>query len=135
MGIKLEDCCAICYEGTLVLKPSKNEDLRADYYPICLKFTVILMVQVNLKYNFNSIYHIFLLLCPTPLKKIHMELNLTDSELSMRFSCVACQFLVNNLHFTTYFTHRGQSPDRQQPIKEPSLKYYPFLLVVVSSLI
>ena len=54
--IKLEDCCGICYEGTLVLK---NEDLRADYYPICLNFTVILMVQVNLKYNFNSIYHVF----------------------------------------------------------------------------
>ena len=57
--IKLEDCCAICHEGTLVLKPSKNEGLQADYYPICLKFTVILMVQVNLKYNFNSIYHVF----------------------------------------------------------------------------
>ena len=53
-----------------------------------------------------------------------MEPNATDSELCMQFSCVACQF-----------TRRGQSPDRQQPIKEPSLKYYPFLLVVVSSLI
>ena len=26
-----------------------------------------------------------------------------------------------------YFTHRVQSPDSQQPIKEPSFKYYPFL--------
>ena len=41
----------------------------------------------------------------------------------------------NNLHFITYFIHRGQSPNRQQPIKEPSLKYYPFLLFNVSSLI
>ena len=48
----------------------------------------------------------------------------------MQFSHVACQFLVNNLHSITYFTHTGQSPDRQQPIKEPSLKYYPFLFVL-----
>ena len=48
---------------------------------------------------------------------------------------IACQFLLNNLHLSAYFTHRGQSPDRQQPIKEPSLKYYPFLLFSVSSLI
>ena len=41
----------------------------------------------------------------------------------------------NNLHFITYFIHRGQSPNRQQPIKEPYLKYYPFLLFNVSSLI
>ena len=46
---------------------------------------------------------------------------------------IACLFLVNNLHFIRYFTHSGQSPDRQQPIKEPSLKYYPFLLRNVSS--
>ena len=32
-------------EGTLVLKPSNTEDLQADYYPICLKFNVILMVS------------------------------------------------------------------------------------------
>ena len=62
-----------------------------------------------------------------------MDLDATDSELSMQFSRVACQFLVNK-HFIMNFTHIGQSPDRQQPIKEPSLKYYPFLLVVVSSL-
>ena len=37
------------------------------------------------------------------------------------------QFLVNSLHFITYFTHRRQSPDRQQPIKEWSLKHNPFL--------
>ena len=43
------------------------------------------------------------------------------------------QFIVNNLHFIMYFTHRGHSPDRQQPIKEPSLHYYPFLLFNVSS--
>ena len=55
-----------------------------------------------------------------------MELNATDSELSKQFSCVACQFLVNNLHFIMYFIHRGQSPDRQQPIKEPSLRYFFF---------
>ena len=30
--------------------------------------------------------------------------------------------------------HRGQSPDRQQPINDPSSKYYPFLLFNVSSL-
>ena len=41
----------------------------------------------------------------------------------------------NNLHFITYFTHRRQSPDSQQPIKNPSFKFYPFLLVNVSSLI
>ena len=39
------------------------------------------------------------------------------------------------MYFVTYFTHREQSPERQQPIKEPSLKYYPFLLFNVSSLI
>ena len=39
----------------------------------------------------------------------------------------------NNLHFNTYSTHRGQSPDTQQPIKEPSLKYYPFLSLSISS--
>ena len=33
-------------------KPSINEDLQAEYHPICLKFNVILMVQVDLKYNF-----------------------------------------------------------------------------------
>ena len=37
------------------------------------------------------------------------------------------QLLENNLHFITYFTHRGQSPDRQQPIKKWSLKHNPFL--------
>ena len=26
---------------------------------------------------------------------------------------IACYFLVNNLHFITYFTHKGQSADRQ----------------------
>ena len=42
---------------------------------------------------------------------------------------IACQFIVNNLylHFIMYFTHTGQSPDRQQPIKESSLNYFPFL--------
>ena len=78
----------------------------------------------------TSFHHIFHLHCPTPLKKIHMELNASDSELSMQFSHVACQFLVNNLHFITYFTHT-QGKDRQQLIKEPSLKYYHFLLVLV----
>ena len=66
-----------------------------------------------------------------------MELNVTDSKLSMQFSVIltflqirftfsylglkpmACQFIVNNLHSIMYFTHKGQSPDRQQPIKEP----------------
>ena len=28
-----------------------------------------------------------------------------------------------------YFTHRGQSPDRQQPIKEWPLKHDPFLFI------
>ena len=71
-------------------------------------------------------------------------LNATDSELLIQFSRVLtfstnklnpimCLFLVNNLHFIRYFTHSGQRPDRQQPIKEPSLKYYPFLLGNVSS--
>ena len=31
------------------------------------------------------------------------------------------------MYFITYFTHREQSPERQQPIKEPSLKYYSFI--------
>ena len=35
----------------------------------------------------------------------------------------------------TYSTHRGQSLDGQQPIKEPSLKIYHFLLYNLSSLI
>ena len=39
-------------KGTLVQKPSINEDLQAEYHPICLKFNVILMIQVDLKYNF-----------------------------------------------------------------------------------
>ena len=39
------------------------------------------------------------------------------------------------MYFVTYFTRREQSPERQHPIKEPSLKYYPFLLFHVSSLI
>ena len=93
------------------------------------------MVQVGLKYNFNFFSSLIPPALSNLLKKIHMELNASDSELSMQFSHVACQFLVNNLHFIMYFTHRGKSPDRQQPIKEPSLKYYPFLLVVVSSII
>ena len=37
------------------------------------------------------------------------------------------KFPVNNLHFITYFTHRGQSPLGQQPTKEWSLKHNPFL--------
>ena len=44
-------------------------------------------------------------------------------------------FLVTNLYFITCFTHRGQSPDSQQPTKEPSLKHYSFLFFNVSSLI
>ena len=103
---------------------------------MCLKFNLILKIQVGLKYNFNfNSSHIPTALSNPTKKKIHMELNATDSELSMQFSCVACQFLVNNLHFIMYFIHRGKKPDKQQPIKEPSLKYYPFLLVVVSSII
>ena len=93
------------------------------------------MVQVGLKYNFNFISSYIPPALSNPTEKIHMELNASDSELSMQFSQVACQFLVNNLHFITYFTHRGQNPEREQPIKEPSLKYYPCLLAVVSSLI
>ena len=42
--------------------------------------------------------------------------------------------LVNKLHFITCFTLKGKSPDRQQPIKEPSQKYYPIPLFSVSSL-
>ena len=40
-------------------------------------------------------------------------------------------------HFNTSnpLNKGGQSPDRQQLIKEPSLKYYPFLLFNVSSVI
>ena len=34
---------------------------------------------------------------------------------------VACQLPVNNLHFITYFARTGQIPDRQQPIKKPTL--------------
>ena len=107
---------------------------------IIIQWVWSLMWYLWFKYNawskiLTSFHHVFHLHCPTPLKKIYMELNASDSELSMQFSYVACQFLVNNLHFIMYFTHRGKSPDRQQPIKEPSLKYYPFLLVVVSSLI
>ena len=131
--IQLEDCCTIGYEGILVQKPSENEDLQEDCHPMCLKFNVILMIQVGLKYNFIFFSSLIPPALSNPLKKIHMELNASDSELSMQFSHFACQFLVNNLHFITYFTHTGQSPDRQQPIKESSLKYYPFLLVVVSS--
>ena len=51
--IQLEDCCVICYEGTLVQKLSENEDLQEDCHLMCLKFNVILMVQVGLKNNFN----------------------------------------------------------------------------------
>ena len=36
--------------------------------------------------------------------------------------------------FFSYFFYKN-NPDRQQPIKEPSLKYYPFPLLSVSSLI
>ena len=82
-------------------------------------------------------------------KKIHRKLYATDSEfythspaswlfLRLKFAFgylginpVACKFLVNNLHFIAYFTHRGQSSVRQQPIKQPSLKYYPLLLLSV----
>ena len=34
---------------------------------------------------------------------------------------ITCYFLVNNLHFITYFTHKEQSTDRQQTIKESAL--------------
>ena len=53
--MQLEDCCTICYEGTLVKKLSENEDLQEDCHLMCLKFNVILMVQVGFKYNFNFI--------------------------------------------------------------------------------
>ena len=36
--------------------------------------------------------------------------------------------LWNNLHFITHFKNRGQIPDRLQPIKEPSLKQFHFLI-------
>ena len=36
--------------------------------------------------------------------------------------------------FFSYFFYKN-NPDGQQPIKEPSLKYYPFPLLSVSSLI
>ena len=36
--------------------------------------------------------------------------------------------------FYHVFHTQGASPDRQQPIKEPSLKYYPIPLFSVSSL-
>ena len=32
---------------------------------------------------------------------------------------IACQFLVNNLHFIMYSALTGQNPDRKQPNKEP----------------
>ena len=60
--------------------------------------------------------------------------SITRTKLTFSYPIV-CSFLVNNVHFITYFTHRGQSPDRQKPIEEPSLKYYSFLLLSVSSLI
>ena len=47
---------------------------------------------------------------------------------------IACSFLLNNLHFMKYFTNRGKSLDRRQPIKEPSLEIYPFLRKKISSL-
>ena len=68
----------------------------------------------------------------------------------IRLCSTTCHFLVNNLHLITYsnhiiqhhrknsfitcFTLKGKSPDRQQPIKEPSQKYYPIPLFSVSSL-
>ena len=83
--------------------------------------------------------HVFCHRCPT-LKKIHMTLNATDSKISTQFSRVLTfsnPVLIpcNQPAFIKYFTHGGQSPDRQQPIEESSLKYYPFLLFNVSSLI
>ena len=86
-----------------------------------------------------------------------MKLYATDSEFSTHFprfeffyeqnSLLATLELtqsrvnsnVNNLHFITYFTHRGQSPDRQQHIKEPSLNiilfscsvYLPFYVIAM----
>ena len=74
-AIQSEDCCAICYERTLVQKPSKNEDLPADYHPMCLKFNVILMVQVGLKYNFNFISSHIPATLSNRTEKIHTELN------------------------------------------------------------
>ena len=38
------------------------------------------------------------------------------------------------LFILSRISHTEQNPDRQQPIKESSLKYYPFLLLSVSSL-
>ena len=74
-AIQSEDCCAICYERTLVQKPSKNEDLPADYHPMCLKFNVILIVQVGLKYNLNFISSHIPATLSNPTEKIHTELN------------------------------------------------------------
>ena len=68
------------------------------------------MVQVGLKYNFNFISSHIPPALSNPTEKIHMELNASDSELSMQFSHVACQFLVNNLHFINIsHTHRAKS--------------------------
>ena len=69
----------------------------------------------------------------SPVFEIFLQIKFSFSYLGL--NPIACWFLVNNLHFITNFTHRGQSPVRWQPIKEPSLKYYPFFLCIVSTTI
>ena len=69
----------------------------------------------------------------SPAFRLFLRIKFTFSYLGLNL--IAYQFLAKNLHFVVYFTHRGQSPDGQQPIKEPSLKFYPFLSFNVSLII
>ena len=48
--------------------------------------------------------------------RLFLRIKFTFSYLGL--NPIAC-FLYKNLHFIMYFTHRGHSPDRQQPIRNP----------------
>ena len=64
---------------------------------------------------------------------LFLRIKLAFSHLGLK--PIASSFLVNNLYFITYITHRGKSTDRLQPVKKPPRKYCPFLLLNVSLLI
>ena len=132
----LNNSHSIKYHGNNVQNPIRTYPIIARHYAIFhvlelyftnqfhfapLDFPLSCVISLKATCILSHIQNAF----SNPQKKIHTELNGTDGN----FSCncyhglnpIACQFIVNNLHFIMYFTCTGQSPDGQQSIKEPSL--------------
>ena len=62
--------------------------------------------------------------CNSPIFWLFLQMKFTFRCLGLNY--IVCWFLWTNC-ILSCFTLKGQSPDRQQPIKEPSQKYYPIV--------